>query len=1227
MEGLSSRIRLVFLSYAGSESLVPVTSRRTGIQSGARVVPNIRPTYAQRTLKYAAVLVLLCMAGIGNVWGGTATLPNTQAPTTELANVGSDTNVKIKTSSANTYTNPLRFYASVTTTIQVASGYTIESVTYEASSTGNYVTYAQNATVSPSVTPTVSSKNVTWSFSSETTEFTFTPSSQTRANSITIKYSSVSGGSSCSDPATALSITSASVATVGTPLTLTTSGGNGGTITWSVTNGTGSATVSGSTLTPTGAGTITVKATQGEHTVSGTTYCGKEDTKTITISKAAATITLSEAGSTTDVSGTHYSGDSYTLPSSTSATCGTKVLVGWSTVTVAETDAKPTSNFYEKGAEVTLAAGENKFYAVFADEDKKEDELNNANTVNSSSNTYSEWTINSGDLESDAAYAGQSAGEHTSIQLRSNNNNSGIVTTTSGGRATKVVVEWNSSTSNGRSLDIYGKNTAYSAATDLYNNSNQGTKLGSIVYGTSTELTITGDYAYIGLRSSSGAMYISKITITWDNSTNYSTTCAACTADPTVGDASLNGPFDSNHIDVTCPSISAGSNCSINDYGFVWKAGSDPTISDNKTQVSTNNQSEAFEGTLNGTFSTGTIYYIKAYATNSHGTTLSATSLQVTPRSVTFDLNGHGSSAPSTQYVNDGEKASDPDYAEAVTGWDFGGWYKEPACTNAWDFALDVVSGGDVTLHAKWTKQNYTISSTLNHCTSSSAIPSSYEYTGSAAGLSYTISADEGYRLPTEITVSGTTYTWDSSTGALALTGTITSNVTITISAVQTHTVTWLSNGSNYGDPVVYDHGATLAFPASNPSAPSSCSGKVFVGWTADAEITTETSTEPTLITAGGAVNADATYRAVFADEEGSGETSTITLTNLQIKSGRNGTNNYSESYNIEGWTGKYAVNMAGTNYSLQIGRNTDTSKGAYNSHITTPTLPDGATITSITLTPYTGYASWKTESGRTFYLMNTNSLNYTAASNQSNDYGVGSCTSDNAAVTINTTNSPSQCHIYADGVTYLYSISLTYSTTSYNNYITQCCPTKVTLTASKTGSGTVTFGSSTIATCDADKEVTMTIAPGAGYQLTSFEVTTGDGQIAPKAMSDEVVTGNNSSAAQNITLTFAEDADGAYDVTATFTVMQDKYYDYMHANGLQYTKNGNYGTVPTLTNQSEASGEDCTTNHYKFKGWVAADEVNEDGSLKTGYTLIAGGTTGKSATNTSYYAVWAEEE
>lgn len=132
-------------------------------------------------------------------------------------------------------------------------------------------------------------------------------------------------------------------------------------------------------------------------------------------------------------------------------------------------------------------------------------------------NSYTNWSDKK-TVTSTAVYAGNSAGDNDSIQLRSNNSNSGIVTTTSGGKVKKVVVTWNSNTVAGRTLNIYGKNTAYSAATDLYSTSTQGTKIGSIVCGTSTELVIEGDYEYIGMRSNSGAMYITEIKITWDTS-------------------------------------------------------------------------------------------------------------------------------------------------------------------------------------------------------------------------------------------------------------------------------------------------------------------------------------------------------------------------------------------------------------------------------------------------------------------------------------------------------------------------------------------------------------------------------------------------------------------------------------------------------------------------------------------------------------------------------------
>ena len=132
-----------------------------------------------------------------------------------------------------------------------------------------------------------------------------------------------------------------------------------------------------------------------------------------------------------------------------------------------------------------------------------------------SGTSYSDWSDKSG--TSGAKYTGNSAGGNDSIQLRKSNDSqakSGIISTTSGGKVAKVIIAWNSNTVSGRTLNVYGSNTAYTAVSQLYGNT-AGTKLGTIVCGTSTELTITGDYAYIGLVSNGSAMYIDSITIVW----------------------------------------------------------------------------------------------------------------------------------------------------------------------------------------------------------------------------------------------------------------------------------------------------------------------------------------------------------------------------------------------------------------------------------------------------------------------------------------------------------------------------------------------------------------------------------------------------------------------------------------------------------------------------------------------------------------------------------------
>lgn len=129
--------------------------------------------------------------------------------------------------------------------------------------------------------------------------------------------------------------------------------------------------------------------------------------------------------------------------------------------------------------------------------------------------TYTAWTGIGGGT-SDAVYAGKTAGGNNAIQLRSKNSDCGIVTTTSAGLVKSVTIAWNENTAAGRTVQIYGKNTAYSSAADLYGD-NQGDLLGEISIGENTLMvTVDGDYAYWGIRSKNGALYLDAIDVEWE---------------------------------------------------------------------------------------------------------------------------------------------------------------------------------------------------------------------------------------------------------------------------------------------------------------------------------------------------------------------------------------------------------------------------------------------------------------------------------------------------------------------------------------------------------------------------------------------------------------------------------------------------------------------------------------------------------------------------------------
>ena len=127
--------------------------------------------------------------------------------------------------------------------------------------------------------------------------------------------------------------------------------------------------------------------------------------------------------------------------------------------------------------------------------------------------SYTSWSDVK--LNSAAVYAGHSHKSYDAIQLRTSDGLSGIVTTKSGGKVKKVIVDWNSNTGS-RTLQVYGKNTPYESTSELYDENKRGTLLGSMTKDRATEVVVTGDYKYIGVRSSNSALYLNSIEIIWE---------------------------------------------------------------------------------------------------------------------------------------------------------------------------------------------------------------------------------------------------------------------------------------------------------------------------------------------------------------------------------------------------------------------------------------------------------------------------------------------------------------------------------------------------------------------------------------------------------------------------------------------------------------------------------------------------------------------------------------
>lgn len=181
---------------------------------------------------------------------------------------------------------------------------------------------------------------------------------------------------------------------------------------------------------------------------------------------------------------------------------------------------------------------------------------------------------------------------------------------------------------------------------------------------------------------------------------------------------------------------------------------------------------------------------------------------------------------------------------------------------------------GTITTHAKISERVTKVELTIDAITSSSvnSITLSTSSDGSTYTNAGTFDKSKGSQVvtltsPTENLYYKITVDCKKGTnGLITITGV---KYYYTTAALPKYTITWSVNDTTTTTQVT--EGSAIGTLPADPSAPSGCSDKVFVGWTATNIGATPTNNKPDFITANTVPTGTTTYYAVFATKSGSG--------------------------------------------------------------------------------------------------------------------------------------------------------------------------------------------------------------------------------------------------------------------------------------------------------------------------------------------------------------------
>ncbi len=509
----------------------------------------------------------------------------------------------------------------------------------------------------------------------------------------------------------------------------------------------------------------------------------------------------------------------------------------------------------------------------------------------------------------------------------------------------------------------------------------------------------------------------------------------------------------------------------------------------------------------------------------------------------------------------------------------------------------------DFTLTAQWTPVPYSITYELYGGTNSGSNPATYNVTTATITLQDPTKGHD--RFDGWYTDDGV---WSDQVTEIPLGSH--GNVTLYAKWATRHHIEFFKEGISVGeiwradDENMEDAVAGQGTAPVEPIAPpTTCSSKVFVGWTED-PIDDETDDAPAdlMKPAAGTVDEDKEFHAVWDTESSSSGTETIFTDDFNVT----GTD---EVTSRSGWTDLSTVYGGSGSIRFSSGKNA----GSMTLDVSGMEM-SGTWEIKFKIKKYGSDGSGALAVSSAFEDVTT-SFSPTSVS-----------TTDGAnwtEKTITVTGVHSGTEIHFDGTAnsrvYVKDVEIkrTGTITTHSAYSTSCCATKVTLSENSPEHGTIVFGKTSVGTCGGDKEVSLTITPEAGYQLHSYDVATGGGKVATKSVSPAISLDNNSSAVQNITLTFADEANGAYDVTASFSLMTVTSWTWtMHDGGgaIPDPLNLYVGQNARLDVAYTPAGVDASKKTYTRNKDNAY--INWVGSAYAGYSTISGrATTGENTT------------